>query len=183
MNQQPDAVELERVPGEDEPLDAADVALLARLARTVSALDPVPDGLVERSLFAVTLAGLEAEVAEVMELQRVLVPAGSVRGGDTLEARTITFTHERLTVMIALSPADDGRSVRIDGWVAPAAELVVQLRQPDGNREATTDADGRFVFDGVDGGPSSLLVRLPADGPGEGDAPEGTVVTTPVIEI
>jgi hypothetical protein len=155
------------------PLDDVDIAVLARLARAVAVLDPVPDGLVERSLFAVTLAGLESEV---MELQRIETPVGSVRGeAPSLEARTITFTHESLTVMISLSPSDDGRNVRVDGWLAPAAELVVELRQPDGTQTTTADEDGRFSFDAVDRGPTSLLVRTPDGSTGP--------VSTPVIEI
>jgi hypothetical protein len=163
------------VPGADEPLDGTDVALLTRLAQVVATTDPVPDGLVERSLFAMTLAGLEAEV---MELQLVEAPAGSVRGeAPPLEARTISFTHERLTVMIALSPADDGEHVRIDGWVAPAgAGFTVELRQPGGDRTAATDEDGRFVLTDADRGPASLLVR-----PAEGD--DSAAVSTPVIEL
>lgn len=166
---------LRDVPGAREPLDPTDVAVLTRLARLVAATDPVPDGLVERSLFAMTLAGLEAEV---MELQLVEAPLGSVRGEALpLEARTITFTHERLTVMIALSAADDGEHVRVDGWVVPAGDgVVVELRQPGGNRATVTDDDGRFVFEAVDRGPASLLVR-----PAEGD--DAAAVTTPVVEL
>ncbi|MFC7879743.1 carboxypeptidase-like regulatory domain-containing protein [Isoptericola sp. NPDC057391] len=163
----------EPVPGEDEALDARDVAVLGRLGRAVEAVDPVPEGLVERSLFAMTLARLEAEV---MELQQIEAPVGSVRGdAPPLEARTITFTHERLTVMIALSTDDDGTHVRLDGWVAPAATLVVELRQPGGERTTTADDDGRFAFTAVDRGPTSLLVRLPDGG--------DVTVATPVIEL
>lgn len=161
------------VPGEDGPLDAHDVAVLERLGRAVQVVDPMPEGLVERSLFAMTLARLEAEA---MELQQIDAPVGSVRGdAPPLEARTITFTHERLTVMIALSPDDDGAHVRVDGWVAPADTLVVELRQPGGERTTSADADGRFAFTAVDRGPTSLVVRL-ADG---GDV----TVATPVIEL
>ncbi|MFC8599103.1 carboxypeptidase-like regulatory domain-containing protein [Isoptericola sp. NPDC057191] len=159
------------VPGEDGPIDARDVEALSRLGRTVQLLDPLPDGLVERSLFAMTLASLEAEV---MELQQIEAPVGSVRGdAPPLEARTITFTHERLTVMIALSTDDDGTHVRLDGWVAPAGALVVELRQPGDERTTTADDDGRFAFTAVDRGPASLLIRLE----------EGTSVTTPVVEL
>ncbi|WP_425955053.1 hypothetical protein [Xylanimonas sp. McL0601] len=157
----------------DAPLDDGDVAVLERLAHAVGELDPVPDGLVERSLFAMTLAALEAE-ADVMTMQHVDTLAGAVRGDSApVEARTITFTHDTLTVMVALSASDAGL-VRIDGWLAPAAPLVVELRQPVGDRSTTADADGRFSFDAVDRGPASLLVR-PADG--------GSPVVTPVIEL
>ncbi|QAY70071.1 hypothetical protein [Xylanimonas protaetiae] len=158
----------------DAPLDDGDVAVLASLGRAFAELDPVPDGLVERSQFAMTLAALEEEAAEVMAMAHVEALAGAVRGDTApVEARTITFTHESLTVMIALSPSDDGR-VRVDGWLAPAAPLVVELRQPDGDQSTTADDDGRFSFDAADRGPASLLIRL---------ADEGTKVTTPVVEL
>jgi hypothetical protein len=156
----------------EEPLDAVDREILADLARIHELLDPVPEGLVERSLFAITLAGLEAEV---MELEYVRVPEMSVRGdAPPVEARTITFTSESVTVMISLSPTDDGR-VRIDGWAAPAAELRVRLHRPDGVSETTSDEDGRFVFDAVDPGPASFVVQ--PTGSSEG------AVSTPVIEL
>ncbi|MBD8080543.1 hypothetical protein [Cellulosimicrobium arenosum] len=156
----------------DEPLDEVDVALLADLARIADEIDPVPAGLVDRSLFAITLAGLEAEV---MELEYVQAPAMSVRGdAPPVEARTITFTSESVTVMISLSPADGGL-VRIDGWAAPATALRVELHRPGSVSEASSDDDGRFAFDAVERGPASLVVRR-ADG-------SGGAVSTPVIEL
>ncbi|MEK8225656.1 sigma-70 family RNA polymerase sigma factor [Oerskovia sp. M15] len=70
------------------------------------------------------------------------------RRGAPVEARTITFTAESLTVMITLSTRDDTR-IRIDGWAAPAGELAVELHRPDGMVSTVTDEDGRFVFDDV----------------------------------
>ncbi len=63
----------------DEPLDAVDLALLADLARIAEEIDPVPDGLVERSLFAITLAGLEAEVMELEYVQAPRRPCAATR--------------------------------------------------------------------------------------------------------
>ena len=155
-----------------EPLDVVDLEILADIARIQVALDPVPVGLVERSLFAITLAGLEAEV---MELEYVRIPEMSVRGeAPPVEARTITFTSDSVTVMISLSPTEGGR-VRIDGWAAPAAELLVSLTRPGGVSETRSDDDGRFVFDAVDPGPASFVVQ-----------PTGSserAVSTPVIEL
>ncbi|WP_265520618.1 hypothetical protein [Oerskovia flava] len=156
----------------DEPLDEVDLRLLDDLARLTEIVDPVPAGLVDRALFAVTLAGLEAEV---MELEYVRAPATSVRGdAPPVEARTITFTSEAVTVMISLSPTDDGR-IRIDGWAAPATSLRVELHRPGGVTATTSDDDGRFVFDAVERGPASLVVRR-ADG-------AGGAVSTPVVEL
>jgi hypothetical protein len=164
-----DMTELDQVPGADEPLDPVDIALLVRLAALDDLLDPVPEGLVERSRFSMTLAGLEAEV---MELQVLEVPAGSVRSDAPVETRTITFTHERLTVMIALSAGSERGTVRVDGWLAPAAPLDVELRRPDGVRTTRSDEDGRFVLEDVPRGPASLLLH-------QGETP----VSTPVIEL
>lgn len=164
-----DMTEFDDVPGADALLDASDVALLARVAELDERLDPVPEGLAERALFAMTLAGLEAEV---MELQVVEVPVGSVRSDAPVETRTITFTHERLTVMIALSAGSASGTVRVDGWMAPAEALQVELRRPDGTRATLSDEDGRFVLEDVPRGPASLLVH-------QGETP----VTTPVIEL
>lgn len=158
------------VPGAEDPLDASDVALLARVADLSERADPVPEGLVERSLFAITLAGLESEVMELMVLE---APAGTVRSdAPPLETRTITFTHERLTVMIALSPGNTPRTVRVDGWLAPAETLTIVLRRPDGDHRATADVDGRFVLEDVPRGLASMLVE-------QDDVP----ITTPVIEL
>ncbi|MHA7132163.1 hypothetical protein [Oerskovia turbata] len=156
----------------EEPLDAVDLEILADIARIQETLDPVPEGLVERSLFAITLAGLEAEV---MELEYVRVPEMSVRGeAPPVEARTITFTAEALTVMITLSARDDG-GIRIDGWVAPAGEVAVELHRPDGMVSTAADEDGRFVFEDVSPGPASLLLRA--------HGADGDAVTTPIIEL
>nr|BFF19000.1 hypothetical protein GCM10025730_25210 [Promicromonospora thailandica] len=66
-------------------LDAGDGAVLTRLAHLVEAADPVPDDLVERSLFAITLAGLEAEMMEAVYLD---APLAGVRGPPQQHAPT-----------------------------------------------------------------------------------------------
>lgn len=167
-------------------LDEVDLAVLGRLGRLTRLADPVPEGLVERSLFAATLAALEAEV---MELAYVEAPATGVRG-DTLgsageaapvEARTITFTHSSLTVMISLSAADGGR-VRVDGWAAPTGVLSVELHRPGTDPlVVVSDEDGRFSFEAVERGAASLVVRRASEAV-EADGGAGAV-STPVIEI
>lgn len=162
-------------------LDAGDGAVLTRLAHLVEAVDPVPDDLVERSLFAMTLAGLEADLMEAVYLDAPLAgvrgAAAAARADDTspAEAKTITFTHDSLTVMISLSPSAGGK-VRIDGWAAPAASLDVELHRPGADAVAvTSDDDGRFSFDAVDRGRASLVVRRTDGG--------GGAVSTPIIEL
>jgi hypothetical protein len=153
----------------DEPMDRTDLALLGDLARVMGAVDPMPDGLVERSLFALTLEGLNAEV---MALHRE-EPAFAVRGEPTrVEVRTITFSSDPVTVMISLSEGPNG--VRIDGWTAPAERYVVQVYGPEGFTSTESEDDGSFVFPDVQPGPASLVLRRAAGGP---------VVSTPVIGL
>ncbi|NTW42244.1 MAG: hypothetical protein HGA44_20590, partial [Cellulomonadaceae bacterium] len=146
----------------DEVVDAQDLAVLADLARILAAADPPPPDLADRALFALTLDGLQAEV---MELHVLDVPALAVRGGDVVEARTITFTSEAITALVTLSVGAAG-GVRIDGWCAPAARYRVELRRPSGVVAVDSDDDGSFVFADVAPGPASLLLRpLDGDGP------------------
>ncbi len=156
----------------EDPWDASDDVLLSDLARVLADEDPVPDGLVDRALFALTLEGLRAEVAQ---MERLGPPATAVRGPvEPDRARTITFTTDQVTAMITLSPAAGG-AVRIDGWAAPASTFVVELHRPGGGTRTESDADGRFVFDDVARGPASLVLRA--------DRGAGAAVSTPVVEI
>lgn len=154
----------------DEPVDDVDLTVVGALARLLDTLDPPPDGMVERTLFALTLEGLHAEV---MQLQHHRAPELSVRGERPEQARTITFTASAVTAMITLS-AGAARGVRVDGWTAPAGRFAVELHQPGGVLRTETDEHGRFVLEDVDPGPASLVLRG-ADG--------GPAVSTPVVEL
>lgn len=154
-----------------EPLDAADLALLATLRNGFEAHDPVPDGLVERIEFSLTLDALQAEVAT---LTRLDLSAAGAR--TTTEAvRTVTFTSESLTTMVTLTPADTG-TVRVDGWAAPGAGVRVELLRADEQQETVADEDGRFVFAQVPNGPARFALHLP--GPAG-----GATVLSPTIEL
>jgi hypothetical protein len=153
-----------------QPIDDDDVRLLTELAAAATAADPVPDGLVERIQFGMTLEALHAEIAE---LQRLDALAG-VRG-EAAEANTITFTSPSLTTMVTVTPAGPDR-VRIDGWAASGGGVSVELRTADGVMSTRADADGRFVFDDVPRGLAQFLLRHP-----EGSSLPA--VATPSIEF
>ncbi|GAB3160076.1 hypothetical protein GCM10027059_07350 [Myceligenerans halotolerans] len=160
-----------------EPMNGADRAVLAHLSEVAGLLDPVPGDLVERSLFAATLAGLEAEMMEAVHLPEPLAGVRSATAeGVPTEARTISFTHGDLTLMIQLSAERAGR-IRVDGWIAMSTpSYTVELHRPGAAPEATeADEDGRFSFPAVQPGPASLIVHRP-----EAD---GGAVSTPVIEL
>ena len=154
----------------DEAVDATDLALVADLARVLDRVDPMPPGIVDRALFALTLEGLHAELMELAWLEE---PTLAVRGEQTVQARTITFTSEQVTAMITLSVSPSG-GVRVDGWIAPATGFDIELHRPAGVLHARSDDDGAFVLPDVPHGPAGLVLRR-SDG-------TGPAVSTPVIE-
>ena len=153
-----------------EPLTNEDLALLNSLRAYYDEHDPVPDGLVERIQFELTLDALNAEVATLTQLD--LAGAGT-RGAATESVRTITFTSESMTTMVTITPDGEG-SVRIDGWAAPGAGIRVEILLTDGTRETYADDDGRFVFEQVPTGLAKFALH-PADG--------STTVVSPTMEL
>jgi hypothetical protein len=158
----------------DQPLDEIDDAILDELAVVDTLVDPPPADLDERVRFAIALRDVDAEVARLSEDR--LVPSGA---RDTERTRTITFDSENLTVMVTVVIRPDGRR-RLDGWLAPAGPLRVELRTAGGRaagqqrtRVVTADDNGRFVLDDVRPGLAQLVVH-----PTE---PGLTVVTPSVV--
>jgi len=144
----------------DLPLDHDDQAILDRLAAVHAMLDPPPADLDDRVSFAVALDSLDAEVARYTEQQTV---GSGARASE--RTHTITFDADSRAVMITIVGRPDSL-VRIDGWLAPAAALQVELRLPEPvpSRVATADEAGRFVFDRVPRGIAQLLVQPPPGG-------------------
>lgn len=160
-----------------QPLDEADIDVLARIAELHAALDPVPPGLVDRIGFALTLLELETELARIQTA--AAEPVGA-RGEE--RARSVTFASDSLTVMLTIAPAARG-GYRLDGWLAPPAALRAELRLDREGRHTTRhvmlDDAGRFEFDDV---PASLvqLVLHPTEGAALAlRAP----VVTPAVEL
>ena len=156
----------------DIPLDDGDQAILDRLAAVHALLDPPPADLDERVSFAIALDALDAEVARLSE--QLTVGSGARSSERT---HTITFDAASRAVMITVVGRPDGL-VRIDGWLAPAAELRVELRLPEPAppRVVIADDAGRFAFDGVPHGIAQLLVQPP-----EGDG--SPRVVTPAFTL
>jgi hypothetical protein len=140
-------------------IDATDEHLLRRIAALYDFSDPVPNGLIARLQFGITLDSLEAEIAQLQRMDQQLIGA---RADGATEVQTVTFTSANLTTMITVTPAGAER-VRIDGWAAPGAGLIVELRIVGDKLQATADADGRFVFDDVPRGLAQFLLRAPGD--------------------
>jgi hypothetical protein len=155
-----------------QPLDPSDFALLNSLRAHYDENDPVPDGLVERIQFELTLDALHAEVATLMQMDTA---GAGVRSAATEAVRTITFTSESLTTMVTLTPQPED-TVRVDGWAEPGAGIRVELMLPDGPRETYADDDGRFVFEDVPSGLAKFVMHVPR---GDGFS----TVLSPTIEL
>jgi hypothetical protein len=163
-------------PGEsawaDQPLDDSDERVLGKIASVYSALDPVPDRLVEDVVTAIALESLDEELAELQS--QLLEPAGA-RGGQTSQIQSLTFSSSSLVLLIKVTRSSPDH-VRIDGWAAPGAGAVVELVQNGVSSRTVADQDGQFVFDEVAHAPTSFVVR-PAE-------PARTkIVRTPTVTL
>jgi len=144
----------------DVPLDDDDQAILDRLAAVYAMLDPPPADLDDRVSFVISLDCLDAEVARYREQETI---GSGARASE--RTHTITFDADSRAVMITIVGRPDNL-VRIDGWLAPAVALQVELRLPEPAppRVVSADAAGRFAFDGVPHGIAQLLVQPPESG-------------------
>ena len=155
-----------------EELDPSDFALLNSLRAYYDERDPVPDGLVDRIQFHVTLDALHTEVATLTQLD---MAAAGTRGTTTEAVRTITFTSDSLTTMVTLTPVGDDM-VRIDGWAAPGAGVRVEVLLADGPRTTYADEDGRFVFEAVPRGLGKFALHVAHDN-------DFSTILSPAIEL
>lgn len=154
------------------PLDASDALVLSMLAGLYDLIDPVPADLVDRLQFSITLDALNAELAELQQLPEAALAS---RGEQASVVKTLTFASDSLTTMVAISPDGPDR-LRIDGWIAPAAEAVIELHQGTLTRRVSADADGRFVFEDVAHGLTRFVVSAATPG-------AHPPVMTPAVEI
>jgi hypothetical protein len=143
------------------PLDGTDGRILGGVARIYDLVDPVPEGLVERLQFAITLDALHAELAQLQSLE--LEGAGARGDANATEVQTVTFTSESLTTMVTITDAGPDR-VRIDGWAAPGDGISVELSVGGRRLHTTADEGGRFVFDDVPRGLAQFVLRPPDPG-------------------
>ena len=141
---------------EDELLDDLDQEILDDVRRVSALVDPPPEGLDDLVGFALRLEDIDHELARLAEA----APVGASYRGDEDGVHTLTFEANSRAVMVTVVEQADG-TVRLDGWVAPAASLQVELRlhEPTALRQASCDQAGGFVFDRVPRWLAQLFVR------------------------
>ena len=170
----PDGGELDALAA--QPMDERDRHLLATLAVAFDRRDPAPQGLAERMLFGLDLAGMHAELAELIELQSADDLVGA-RSDGVEQMRTVTFSSDSLTVMITISVVDSD-TVRLDGWSAPPSPISIEIHVGESTLRGQSDSGGRFVFDLVPRGLAKLVFRGPA-----APSDQRRSVVTPTISL
>lgn len=153
-----------------------DHALWSQLAGMWDAYDPMPAGLVERVLVAVATEDLDAEYELLHLVSRTSELAGARGPGDAL---TISFSGEAFSLLLRVSEVD-GEFRRVDGWVTPAQEMRVSVKQGSRTIEADVDTGGRFEIPRLPGGPSRFWLAARSDS-APGDDPE--LFATPTFEL
>ena len=88
-------------------LDDVDAHVLDQLRHLHEVVDPPPADLVDRVKFAMTVAALEAEVADIVSSATL----ETVRGTDYDRADTVTFASDGLSVMVSI---EHGATTRAD---------------------------------------------------------------------
>lgn len=134
-------------------------------------LDPPPVDLVDRIKFAMSVAALEAEVAEIVSSATLQ----TVRSTEYDRADTVTFASDGLSVMVSIEHGASTTLVDLVGWVTEP-EVEVELRERGRTRTTEVDADGRFTFAAVERGLVNFVVRRHSDSA----APP---IITPAIEL
>jgi hypothetical protein len=151
-------------------LDDVDAIVLQHIRHLHEVLDPPPADLADRIKFAMSVAALEAEVAEIVSSATL----ETVRGTEYDRADTVTFASDGLSVMVSI---EHGATIKVDivGWVSEP-EVEVELRERGRTRSATADGEGRFTFIGVERGLVSFVLRRVSD-------PSAPPIITPAIEL
>ncbi len=146
---------------------AKDNEFLDILRNGLQQSDPVPTMVSEFAFALFTWRNVEAELAELaFDSVDEETPAG-VRS--TATSRMISFEVGNWTIDLEHNPATG----ILMGSLSPVSPFSVELHNRGAHFEMELDDMGRFEFDGVVGGPASLVFR----------SPDGEVVKTSWIVL
>lgn len=146
-----------------------DAAVFAQLRAMWGDTDPMPAGLVDRIIAAVAADGLTQEYALLTLIDDRL---GAVRSDS--DALTLQFSDGTTSILLHVTTTESGRR-RVDGWVDTAAAEVV-LTQGEKTRTTTPAETGRFVFDEVPPGLTTVRLTTTVGG-------EARTLSTPRFEL
>lgn len=149
---------------QQQPPDAGDDALLARLRRIAAEADPVPEMVIQAAQSAFGLRDLDARLAELVRDSAVDVPATAVRGPDQ---RLLSFEVGDVAVECEITEHDLRRDILGQLVGGLASDIDAEVAGPDVTSTHTVsvpvDERGRFSVRDIPAGPVRLRCRL-ADG-------------------
>ncbi|MDX6279676.1 MAG: hypothetical protein QOH03_747 [Kribbellaceae bacterium] len=140
-----------------------DDELMAQLSRMAGELDAVPEHVAAAARAAISTRDLDSELAELVadssatepELEFELVRRGAADAG---QDRLLSFDSGDLQV--ELEVVQDGSNLTLIGQVIGTAPVECSLEYADSRRIALpTDELGRFLVDGLTGGPIRVRCR------------------------
>jgi hypothetical protein len=153
-----------------------DAQLWDELAMMWQERDPMPADLVDQVLVTLVTEDLDAEYELLHLVSRSSELAGARSAGDAL---TISFSGESFALLLRVSGINDGAR-RVDGWVTPAREMKVTVKQKSRSWDADVDAHGRFELANLPGGLSRFwLVGAESADPTD----ERALFATPTFEL
>ena len=143
-----------------------DEQLFAAVRRATDALDPVPDGMVER-MVAVTRDiadhDPDLELQLMMVVERFAELVGTRSGA---RSYTLRFGGEGIDLLVRVGVSEEEGRARLDGWVVPAASGPVQIHEV-GGEGRTFDGmaadSGRFEFPDLPTGFYRVSLKLADD--------------------
>ena len=147
----------------DAPLTDDDLTLLAALAEAQEAADPMPPGMLDRIVWAVSLELMNAELAVLTS--DALQPARA-------EVDTLTFTASTTSLMVTWTPCDEG--VQVAGWITGGG-VRVDLHTSTAVYTSTSDATGRLEWPAMQPGSVRFVIHPVRAG--------DRAVATPFVEI
>lgn len=154
----------------------ADQELLDRLAAMWEERDPMPPGLVERTLVTLATEDLDVEY-ELLHLMSRSEELAGARGAS--DAVTVSFSSDAFSLLLRVTRVGE-RHRRVDGWVSPPRDMHVEVSQ--GTRRVGVDVDenGRFEIPRLASGASRFWLSGEHAG---GSDPEWDLFATPTFEL
>lgn len=139
-----------------EPGDRSDSELISLLRDGLQQSDPVPDDVTGFAKAAFGWRQIDAELAALTFDSEVATPA-AVRSSAT--TRMVSFEVGEWTIEMEYDPAAN----RLLGQVTPETQLSVELHTSAEPKRTDSDARGRFDFEDITPGPTSLVLRTAGD--------------------
>jgi hypothetical protein len=138
----------------------ADDKLLRELRRVVSAVDPVPEHVLEAARIALDWRTVDDELAELLYDSSTEPGLSGVRAEG--RSRVLNFGGERVKLEVEVSGSGQERT--LTGQVDPAGSARIEIRHTDHVTTVAADDRGRFIASSIP--PGSVSLRCLLDAPG-----------------